>query len=159
MLCRYTNANGKLRMQRITQLRHYENILIDMQRLPSLNWHKPDETKRSSRLGAPEGLITGGLEQRICLGKVAEAGEVFPSHWQRIGSLRKRPVKLILTKPPGERMKCLRNRVRHWRFPAITRGWADSPTAGVLTYRANVKSLLETSPLQRWDYPRTRTIA
>lgn len=82
-----------------------------MQRLPSLNWHKPAETKRSSHLGTPEGLITGGLEQRICLGKVAE-GEVFPSHWQGIGSLRKRTVKLILTKPPGE-TECLRNHVRH----------------------------------------------
>lgn len=71
-----------------------------MQRLPSLNWHKPGETKRSSRLEAPEGLITDGLQWRICPGKVAE-GEVFPSHWQGIGSLHKRPVKLILTKPQG----------------------------------------------------------
>lgn len=151
---RYTNANGKLRMQRIT---HYENILIDIQRLPSLNWHKPSETKRSSRLGVPEGLITGGLEQRICLGKVAE-GEVFPSHWQGIGSLRKRPVKLILTKPPGERSAYATVFVTDASLP-LRGGGPDSPMAGVLTYRANVKSLLETLPLQRRDYPRIRTIA
>jgi len=132
----------------------YENSLIDVPRLLSLNWHKPCETRRSSRLGAPEGLIIGDLERErwICLGKVAE-GETFPSHWQGIGSLRKRPVKLILTKPPGNEWSAY---ATVFITDAITRGWARFSDGG-RTYKANVKSLRETSPLQR-DYPRTGTI-
>lgn len=63
--------------------------------------HKPGEAERSSRRGAAKGLITGGLEQRICLGQSNGRGSLPESSTKEIGSLRKRPVKLILTKPPG----------------------------------------------------------
>lgn len=86
--------------------------MITVVELTQTNWNQAKQSLRNAR------RVSGGLKLRICLGKVAE-GEVFPSHWQGIGSLRKRTVKLILTKPP-EGMECLRNHVRHLVRASLT---------------------------------------
>lgn len=162
---KFIMTNGeKLRTSTIS--RYDENILVDMRRLASLNWHKLTETKRSSHLGTVEGFHRRLKATDMSLGKVAE-GEVFPSHWQGIGSLRKRTVKLrlILTKPLQGRMECLRNHVRHLvRASLIINGRGrrtgiDSPRWRMyLLYMGNVKSKLATGlpmlPIHRPEKPK-----
>jgi len=165
LFIKYIMANGKKSFAHQRFQRYDENILVDMRRLASLNWHKLTETKRSSHLGTLEGFHRRLKATDMSLGKVAE-GEVFPSHWQGIGSLRKRTVKLrlILTKPLQGRMECLRNHVRHLvRASLIINGrgrrtGVDSPRWRMyLLYMGNVKSKLATGlPTPYAPYPPAR---
>lgn len=68
-------------------------------------------------------------------------------------------MKLILTKPPGNEWSAYATVFVTDAYAPLREEGHDSPTASVLTYRANVKPLLETLPLQRWNYPCAGTIA